>query len=76
MFLQVTFRRPSHANNNLIAIIPTDSEGDSQTNDLESKNLPKPAHSKVLPTDGAKTTDIKNLNDEGNFIRFSILHFH
>lgn len=66
LFLQLTFRRSTHANNNLIAIIPTDSESESHANDLVSNNLSKPASSKVLTTDGTKTNDIQNLNDGGN----------
>lgn len=66
--LQVGFRRPTHANNNLIAIIPTDSESDSQTNNSVSKNLTKINNSKqVLISDGTKsTTDVQHLNNEGN----------
>lgn len=62
--LQVGFRRPTHANNNLIAIIPTDSESDSQTNNSVSKiNNSK----QVLISDGTKsTTDVQHLNNEGN----------
>jgi len=65
--LQVSFRRPTHANNNLIAIIPTDSESDSQTNDLSSKSLIENVNSKYthIP-DGTKSTDIHNFNTEGN----------
>lgn len=58
------FRRPTHANNNLIAIIPTDNENDSQINDSASKNLPKSVNSKHMQSsDGTHSTDI--LNNEG-----------
>lgn len=58
------FRRPTHANNNLIAIIPTDNENDSLINDTASKNLPKSVTSKHMHnSDGANSTDI--LNNEG-----------
>lgn len=65
--LQTSFRRPTHANNNLIAIIPTDSESDSHTNNTASKNLTKNVNSKFTHiSDGTKSTDIQNLNTEGN----------
>ncbi|XP_025411934.1 serine/arginine repetitive matrix protein 1-like isoform X2 [Sipha flava] len=60
----LTFRRSSHANNNLIAIIPTDGESDPHANDLVSNNSPKPTNSKILTNDGTKTNDVHNLNDE------------
>lgn len=51
----------------MIAIIPMDSESDSQPNDSTSKNLSKNINSKLmLNSDGSKSTDIQNLNNEGN----------
>lgn len=63
-YTNVGFRRPTHANNNLIAIIPMDSEGDS-INDSASKNLPKNINSKDTTTsDTTKLTNFQNLNNE------------
>lgn len=64
-YTNVSFRRPTHANNNLIAIIPTDSESDSQNNDLSSKSLINNINSKFthIP-DGTTSTDIHNFNTE------------
>ncbi|CAI6343226.1 unnamed protein product [Macrosiphum euphorbiae] len=57
-YANVGFRRPTHANNNLIAIIPMDSEGDS-LNDSISRN------SKLTYTsDSTKLTNFQNLNNE------------
>lgn len=51
----------------MIAIIPTDSEGDLQNDDSLSKNLPKYHNSKLSNTfDDNKSTNIQNSNDEGN----------
>lgn len=50
----------------MIAIIPTDSEGDSQTNDSISKDLTTSIYSRrTHDSDGVKSTNIQNLNDEG-----------
>ncbi|XP_022179342.1 serine/arginine repetitive matrix protein 1-like isoform X3 [Myzus persicae] len=63
-YANVGFRRPTHANNNLIAIIPMDTEGDS-LNDSISKNLPKNTNSKhTYTSDSTKSTNFQNLNNE------------
>lgn len=65
VYTNVGFRRPIHANNNLIAIIPTDGEGDLQNDDSASKNLPKHLNSKLSNTfDDNKSTNIQNSNNE------------
>ncbi|XP_025192497.1 serine/arginine repetitive matrix protein 1-like isoform X2 [Melanaphis sacchari] len=63
-YANVGFRRPTHANNNLIAIIPMDSEGDS-LNDSISKNSPKNINSiNTSTSDSTKLTNSQNLNNE------------
>uniref|UniRef100_A0A2S2NVM6 Uncharacterized protein n=1 Tax=Schizaphis graminum TaxID=13262 RepID=A0A2S2NVM6_SCHGA len=63
-YANVGFRRPTHANNNLIAIIPMDSDGDS-LNDSLSKNLPETINSKHASTsDSSKLTNFQNINNE------------
>lgn len=64
--LQVNFRRPpTHENNNLIAIIPTDSENDTQTNSSISKNIPKINDSLLTGSDGKIPFDSQNI--EGTY---------
>lgn len=66
--LQVGFRRPTHANNNLIAIIPTENEGDSQPNNTTTKNFPENVNSKLVHIPGnTKAIDIQNFSDEGKY---------
>ncbi|KAL5239592.1 hypothetical protein ACI65C_007002 [Semiaphis heraclei] len=61
-YANVGFRRPTHANNNLIAIIPTDSEGDT-LNDSIPKNFS--TNSKHTNTsDSTKLTKFQDLNNE------------
>jgi len=66
IYPNVGFRRPNHANNNLIAIIPTDTENDSLTYDSTPQNLlQKYVNSKDSPiSDNAKTTVVNTLNNE------------
>lgn len=53
----------------MIAIIPTESENDTQTNDSTSKNIPTVLSSKHMHNaDITKSSDIHNLNNEGIYI--------
>lgn len=70
--LQVGFRRLPHANNNLIAIIPTESESDSLSDSI-SKNIPTLINSKhTNSSDSTKITNIQNFNNEGNKLKYNI----
>jgi len=78
-FFKVGFRRPTHANNNLIAIIPTDGEGEPQKNDLPSNNFSNCPISKLSDTtDDNKPAAVQNENNEGNcrnFFRMYVFNF-
>lgn len=50
----------------MIAIIPTDVEGDLQNDDSISKNVPKYNSKSSNIFDDNKSTNIQNSNDEGN----------
>lgn len=72
-YFKVGFRRPIHvhANNNLIAIIPTDGEGEPQKNELPTKNSSNCFSSKLSDASNSssnKPTAVQNENNEGNIL--------
>ncbi|VVC45490.1 Hypothetical protein CINCED_3A007814 [Cinara cedri] len=65
IYTNVGFRRPPQTNNNLIAIIPTESESDTQKNGSTSINIPTVISSEHRHNDDCtKPSNVQNLNNE------------
>lgn len=67
--LQVGFRRPNHANNNLIAIIPIDTENDTQTSAPLSQNVTGNVDVKISNSSLSTKSTNQSFNNEGKIIK-------